>query len=210
MIPQSFGMTDMGLDLLAQDYVLKQLTASLVYPEEGLGKKFWTRIYEQAQNKFGTTDIPLNNFHKVWIVPSEAAVYEHGNQVFVIKNRLKVLMEEDYLALRENTVASDKVMDPVRGRQTAEMTELQTQIMREVILPEIEREVNEGEHFARLRQIYQSMILATWYKTNLKESLLGKVYADQRKLKGVAADDPAFKEKIYQQYVQAFETGVNG
>jgi|GEM_PF-6684645 len=208
MIPQSFGMTDMGLDLLAQDYVLKQLTASLVYPEEGLGKTFWSRIYEQAQKKFGTTDIPVDSFHKVWIVPSEAAVYEQGRQVFVIKNRLKVMMEEDYLALRENAVASDKVMDPVRGRQTTEMTELQTQIMREVVLPAIEKEVNEGQHFARLRQIYQSMILATWYKTNLKESLLGQVYADQKKLKGVDANDPAFKDTIYQQYVKAFETGV--
>jgi|GEM_PF-1744198 len=208
MIPQSFGKTEMGLDLLAQDYVLKQLTASLVYPEEGLGKKFWGRIYEQAHKKFGTTDIPLNNFHKVWIVPKEAMVYEQDNQVFVIRNTLKVMMEEDYLALRENAVAPSRVMDPVKGRQASEMTQLQTQIMKEVVLPEIEKEVNEGQHFARLRQIFQSMILATWYKTNLKESLLGQVYADKKKLKGVDTSDPAFKDEIYQQYVKAFEQGV--
>ena len=30
----------MGRDMLAQDYILKQLTASLIYPEKDLGKDF--------------------------------------------------------------------------------------------------------------------------------------------------------------------------
>ncbi len=36
IISQEFGTTEMGVDLLAQDYILKQLTASLVYPEDSL------------------------------------------------------------------------------------------------------------------------------------------------------------------------------
>ena len=38
----------MGRDLLAEDYMLKQITASLIYPEDETGKKFWKRIYEEA------------------------------------------------------------------------------------------------------------------------------------------------------------------
>ena len=34
IIPKSFGLTEMGRDLLAEDYMLKQITASLIYPEE--------------------------------------------------------------------------------------------------------------------------------------------------------------------------------
>jgi hypothetical protein len=34
IIPVSFGQTDMGRDLLAEDYILKQITASLIYPED--------------------------------------------------------------------------------------------------------------------------------------------------------------------------------
>ena len=41
MIPEALGQTDMGRDLLEQDYILKQITASLIYPEKDLGKKFW-------------------------------------------------------------------------------------------------------------------------------------------------------------------------
>ncbi len=72
IVPESFGQTEMGRDLLAEDYMLKQITASLIYPEDKIGKKFWKRIYEEATKKFGTTNIPVNTFNKVWIVPEKA------------------------------------------------------------------------------------------------------------------------------------------
>ena len=49
MVPEALGQTDLGRDLLAQDYILKQLTASLIYPEKDLGKEFWSRVYAKAQ-----------------------------------------------------------------------------------------------------------------------------------------------------------------
>ena len=36
----------MGRDLLAEDYMLKQITASMIYPEDEVGKKFWKRVYD--------------------------------------------------------------------------------------------------------------------------------------------------------------------
>jgi len=45
IIPNTTGQTEMGRDLLAQDYLLKQITASLIYPEKGLGKDFWDKVY---------------------------------------------------------------------------------------------------------------------------------------------------------------------
>jgi len=71
IIPKNFGLTEMGRDLLAEDYMLKQITASLIYPEGEIGKKFWARIYQEAARKFGTTNIPVNTFNKVWIVPQK-------------------------------------------------------------------------------------------------------------------------------------------
>ena len=91
----------MGRDLLAQDYLLKQLTASLIYPEDATGKEFWNRIYAEAAEKFGTTNIPVNTFNKVWIVPEKAVVYENAKAAtaYVVESKLKVMLEEDYLAL---------------------------------------------------------------------------------------------------------------
>ena len=52
------------------------------------------------------------------------------------------------------------------------------------------------------------MILAVWFKKNLKQALLNQVYTDKSKVNGVNVDDPAIKEKIYQQYLQAYKKGV--
>ena len=58
IIPDAFGITEMGRDLLAQDYILKQITSSLMYPEDELGSRFWDKVYAAAYEKFGSVDIP--------------------------------------------------------------------------------------------------------------------------------------------------------
>ncbi len=200
IVPDNFGLTEMGRDLLAQDYLLKQISASLTDPDTDLGKKFWDGVYAQAYQKFGTTDIPLDTFNKVWITPDKAVVYEKGNTVVVLENHLKVMMESDYRSMQANVLATGIVEDN-------EAVKISKQVMREVIIPAIEKEVNEGKNFAPLRQVYSGMLLATWYKMALKETILGKLYADQGKVKGVD-QDPKNNQTIYEQYVQAFKKGV--
>jgi|GEM_PF-6205900 len=196
IIPESFGDTEMGRDLLAQDYVLKQLTASLTYPEKEMGKQFWDKVYKEAREQFGTASIPVNTFNKVWIVPQKASIYEHNNGAFIVESRLKVMLEEDYLALTKNT----KAASPQHN--------VATQIVRQIIIPALEQEVNEGAHFANLRQIYTAMVLATWYKIRLKNSILGQAYVDKDKTKGIALNDAQANERIYRQYLEAFKKGV--
>src|SRR5208283_1162127 len=103
MIPQSLGQTDMGRDLLEQDYILKQITASLIYPEKKLGKTFWDEVYAKAQEMYGTTKIPVNTFNKVWIMADRAEVFERNQTAFVVDSHLKVMLEEDYLALQKHS-----------------------------------------------------------------------------------------------------------
>ncbi|OGX19413.1 MAG: hypothetical protein A2Y04_04290 [Omnitrophica WOR_2 bacterium GWC2_45_7] len=208
IIPNQLGQTELGRDLLAQDYILKQLTASLIYPEDELGKKFWERVYAKAQEKYGSTDIPLNTFNKVWIVPNKAVVYENENNIFVLQSHLKVMLEEDYLALQQNKDSAKFGMNDLSTGETEVISGISSDVVREVLIPEIEKEVNEGKNFAKLRQIYNSMILATWYKVNLKESLLGQIYMDKNKTTGVDIADKDVKIKIYNQYLEAFKKGV--
>lgn len=199
IIPESFGTTEMGRDLLAQDYILKQLTASLIYPEGEMGKKFWAKVQQQAKDKFGTSEVPTNTLNKVWIVPQKAVVYENGMTAYVSETRLKVMLEEDYLALAESGE---------RGAKRDDVNAIGAQIVREIVLPELEKEVNTGKHFAPLRQIYHSLILANWYKQRLKDSILAQIYIDKNKVSGVDIDDKAESQKIYDRYVEAFKKGV--
>ena len=204
IVPESFGQTGMGRDLLAEDYMLKQITASLIYPEGEVGEKFWKRIYEEAYKKFGTTNISVNTFNKVWIVPEKAVVYENAKAgtAYVVESKLKVMLEQDYLSLEKHEgIQSEQV-------QTKDTNQLGSQIVREIVIPELTKEVNEDKNFSQLRQVYNSLILATWYKKKIKDSILSQVYSDKNKVSGVNIDDPKEKEKIYQQYLQAFKKGV--
>jgi len=198
VIPNSFGLTEMGRDILAEDYMLKQITASLIYPEDAVGKKFWQRIYAQAAKKYGTTDIPVNTFNKVWIVPQTAVVYENAQTgtAYVVESKLKVMLEQDYLSMSKHQGSA------------ANASALGSQVVREIVLPQLTIEVNENKNFAKLRQVYNSLILATWYKKKIKDSILAQVYEDKNKTAGVNIDDPKEKERIYQRYLQAFKKGV--
>lgn len=202
IIPDSFGVTEMGRDLLAQDYLLKQIASSLSNPDEALGKTFWTSVYAKAQETFGMTDIPASTINKVWIVPDKADMYEKDNTVVIVDSHLKVMLEEDYLATQQSAIT-----DPSSVPQADEMGQITSRIMREIIIPAIEKEVNEGQNFAPLRQVVSGMILATWYKMRLKESILGKVYADKAKVKGIDLD-PSVNKDIFNKYVDAFQKGV--
>jgi len=204
IIKQDFGNTEMGRDLLAEDYMLKQITSSLIYPEDRLGKKFWDKVYEMAWKEFGTTQVPINTFNKVWIIPDEAVIYEKGNTAYILRNHLKVMLEEDYLSLeKHNGITSSEAKAGNANRAHS----IASGIIKQIILPELEREVNEGKNFATLRQVYSGMILATWYKHALKESLLGQVYANKSKVAGVD-QNPKNNQLIYHQYLKAFKKGV--
>jgi signal transduction histidine kinase len=104
------------------------------------------------------------------------------------------------------------------------------------VIPALTKEVNEGKNFAQLRQVFYSLILATWYKKKIKDSILNKVYSNQKKIQGLTPtrghvpegavspspmpSDSAMNMKapqgntvndvevIYQRYLQAFKKGV--
>ncbi len=158
MIPDELGKTDLGADMLAQDYMLKQLTASLIYPEKELGKNFWNKIYAKAQQLYGTTEVPVNTFNKVWIVADKANVYVHDNTAFVVASHLKVMLEEDYVALNKNhnsatpqtiSINIQQKLHPeklsgvsTKAPEGANQTHsIASQIVRQIVLPEIEKEV---------------------------------------------------------------------
>lgn len=230
IIAKDFGNTQMGCDLLAQDYILKQLTASLTYPESSLGKQYWQKIYAKIAKLFGTTKIPVDNFNKIWIVPDKAVVFEDKVNAYVVESRIRVMLEEDYFAMQQKTGVrgqrpeaspprrftagevspKSKILaerQKIEDRKIEGAKQVALETMRKTILPEIEKEINQGANFTQLRQIYNALILATWYKQKFKQSLLAKIYVDSDKITGVDTDTNLNKT-IYNQYVEAFKKGV--
>ncbi|MCP4610149.1 MAG: hypothetical protein GY845_15680, partial [Planctomycetes bacterium] len=239
VIPKQLGLTDMGRDMLGEDYVLKQLASSLTYPESQIGKEFWAKVHQKAYQKYGTTNIPTDTYNKVWVIPQKAVVYEEADGAFLGERSLKVMMEADYFAAQKNQQTRDQRPPPKAGQAPTKdliqnskfkiQNSISSQIAKEIILPMIEDEINNGAQFAHLRQIYDALILATWFKKRLRQtidnrpktidrspvgngparsSVLDQIYFDKNKIKGVEGNDPQIKEKIYNQYVEAYKKGV--
>ncbi|NTV29458.1 MAG: hypothetical protein HGA80_05195 [Candidatus Omnitrophica bacterium] len=218
IVPDGLGRTVLGRDLLAQDYVLKQLASSLLYPEGALGKKFWARLYETSLSETGRVDVDLDSFSRVWIMPAAAQVWEHDGKVVILKSRLKVMLEADYKTEsdkldvgRQTPDVSNQTPGPSQSSYSSapkDVAERSRQILRELLIPALEREVNEGAHFARLRQVYAAMILSDWYKIRLRDGLLGKAYADRNKVAGIEFSDGIDKDAIYSRYLETVSKGV--
>src|SRR5208282_2011309 len=97
-------------------------------------------------------------FNKVWIVPEKAVVYENTKvgTAYVVESKLKVMLEQDYLSLEKH--------EGIQSMSKNNINAVGSQIVREVVIPELTKEVNEDKNFSQLRQVYNSLILATWYK----------------------------------------------
>ena len=204
--------TGMGQDLLVMDYLLKRVAAELVHPDDSQGKAFWAGVYADLHEKFGTTDLPVDTFNKVWITSDSARIFENfsrdvaapGAAAVVTETRLKVLLEDDYRASAAYPQFSAEIgpgyNNPAR---TAAL-----RAMREVVIPALEREVNESPRFARVREIYRCLVLATWYKKKLYDSVVARVYSDSRKTQGMDSFGRVSAETVWTAYMDSFRQGV--
>ncbi|MEW5894668.1 MAG: hypothetical protein AB1650_02755 [Candidatus Omnitrophota bacterium] len=208
IMADGLSQTEMGRDMLAQDYLLKQLSSSMMHPDSERGKAFWKSVYERTRSEYGVTEIPGDIFNKIWIVPEESVVFVKENNIFVVKSRLDVKLEGDYLAMEMHAGSNKHGLGGLGQEQLKPLNKITEDAVRNILLPAIKEEINNGKNFAALRQIFHSVILATWYKKNLKESVLGKIYADRHNVKAISLEDKQIREKVYQQYIKAYQTGI--
>ena len=199
IIPQTLGLTDMGRDLLAQDYILKQLSASLTYPESESGKAYWNAVHsELPSTPFLAKRGSEQSFTKIWIVPNKTQILESGLTAYIKTSTMKVMTENDYLAMQNN---SERPLTP-------SLTKRGNDAFKQHILPLIEQDVNNGQNFAYLRQIHNAIVLAAWFKKRLKDTIYNQLYIDKKKIAGIDNKDPNAVNQIYNQYVDAFKQGV--
>ena len=194
VMPDILTATDLGNDLLRQDYMLKQLNSALTYPESTSGREYWAAVRAEMINQYGSADIAVDVFTKLWIVPESAAVYEQGNVVLITAAKLKTMLDQDYKLLHK--LNGDYDTNSVAAR-----------VAKSQILPLVNKDVNEGKTFVLLRQIYHSLILAQWFKDRLKESFY-KAYINKEKTGEVTIADPKVKARMFKRYLESFQKGL--
>jgi len=143
IIDSDFGGTDAGRILLEADLQMKRDLGRLTHPGTALGREFWTRAGGQRGG----------GAFRVWIVPGQVDVAVHEDAIYIVDARMDVRLESEYLAAR----------DGARGITPASNEEEHQ--FKEMILPRLVDEVNSAPQYAALRQVFNTRVVAEWYKT---------------------------------------------
>jgi hypothetical protein len=187
--------TDVGKILLEADLQLKKDLARLTSPDTAEGKQYWDKLYQKAESIFGSGDIEIPTVTRPWIVPGEIILGEASNNTYIYKATLKVMLEQDYL----KDAPAYHLSDP----RLKEINSFSSELLRELILPKLTRQVNASKRYAALRQVYYSLILAQWFKSH---HATGQEI-DQKDLTGLVSGQPWSRTTYYKAYRTSFSNG---
>jgi hypothetical protein len=200
IIDDLLAKTDVGKILLEADLQLKKDTAQATSPETLEGKEYWDKLYKKAEEIFGTQNVTIPTLTRPWIVPDEIIIRETESNAYIYKATLKVLLEQDYL--------KDSAVYNFKDERLKELNEYSSQLIRELIIPKLTKEINTAKRYAGLRQVYYSLILAQWFK----DRFYGKsgLYAwliNKQNLTGLTSKESWSKNTYFQAYQKSFKEG---
>lgn len=146
------GDSDMSRVLLKADLRLKEDVSQLINPAfSSEGKEFWRRLYQKA----GELNVKgIHSLTKLWIVPDKAEVRHTEDMFSVGESSLKVELAPAYIY--QDTIR--------RNRKQEELEDYAASLISELILPVLDKRINEDYAYADLREAYNALILARWYK----------------------------------------------
>lgn len=200
MIDDDLAKTDIGKILLAADLQLKKDTARLTSPQSPQGREYWTRLYQKAEELFGSRDITIPTLVRPWIVPGEIIVRESFDNIYIYKANLKIMLEEDYIR--------DSPAYNFRDERLRKLNEYSSVLIRRLILPDLTRELNSAERYAPLRQVYYSLILAQWFKSRYanQPGEFSKII-DSKVLSGLSSEEEWSTYTYFKEYEISFKEG---
>jgi len=200
IIDDYLAKTDIGKIMLEADIQLKKDTASMTSPATPEGKEYWNKLYSKAGELFGSENITIPTLTRPWIVPDEIIIRETTDSAYVYKATLKVMLEQDYL--KNDSVYSFK------DERLKQLNEYSSQLVRELIIPKLTKEVNISKRYAPLRQVYYSLILAQWFKARNqnKDNQYSKLI-NRRDLTNLTSKEDWSKTTYFQAYQKSFKDG---
>jgi hypothetical protein len=194
------AQTDIGRIMLETDLQLKKDTAKATSPETPEGRKYWDLLYKKAEELFGYENVTIPTLTRPWIVPGEIIIRETNDSAYIYKATLKVMLEQDYL--KDSTTYNFK--DP----RLKALNEYSSQLIRELIIPKLNKEVNSSKRYASLRQVYYSLIMAQWFKARFRNKPWTCSQAiDHKVLANLTSKTHWTKTTYFQEYQKSFKNG---
>jgi len=108
-----------------------------------------------------------------------------------------VMLEGDYLAGTGGAAFKDERM--------RKLNDYSTQLIKELIIPALNKEINSSPRYAALRQVYYSLILSQWFKARFNGPV-GQYASlvDKKDLQGLTSAQPWGKMAYFKEYQKSF------
>ncbi|MFA5145145.1 MAG: phosphoglycerate kinase [Candidatus Omnitrophota bacterium] len=200
IIDDYLARTDVGRIMLEADLQLKKDTAQFTSPETLEGREYWNKLYKKAEELYGYQEVNIPTLTRPWIVPNEIIVREANDSAYIYKATLKVMLEQDFL--------KDSAAYSFKDARAKELNEYSSQLIRELIIPKLTKEVNLSKRYAALRQVYYSIILSRWFKSHYAGQT-GQYASriDTRDLTGLTSATVWSKTTYFEAYKKSFAQG---
>ncbi len=200
IIDADLAQTDVGRILLESDLQLKKDTARLLSPESMEGKEYWRQVYRKADELFGADLVDIPTMSRPWIVPGEIIIGETGEGAYIYKASLKVMLEQDHLKGVSPYAFTDERM--------RELNEYAAGLMRTIVIPRLTKEVNVSARYAKLRQVYYSLILAQWFKARAQDTQAPYAQMiDSSDVSGLQSRESWSPQTYFEEYRRLFYEG---
>lgn len=204
--------TDMGKVFLETDVQLKKDLARFTDPATKEGRQYWDKLYQKVEELFGQQDAEIPTITRPWIVPGEIILNRAAGRIDIYKATLEVMLEQDYIGKQASGGYPGGIALPVYDNADPRFQTLNaysTQLIRELIIPKLTREVNSSKRYAAFRQVYYSLIFAQYLKSSVKQSgasFLSEA-VDNGDLSGLTSRKQWSKDKYFREYSRSLSQG---
>ncbi|MFJ6571215.1 hypothetical protein ACIQNU_27755 [Streptomyces sp. NPDC091292] len=198
IMDSAFGKTDAGRILLEADLEMKRDYADAMNPtKRPEADRFWKSMPRNAQG------VPCWFQVRNWIEPDTAQVREQDGGIYILDTPLKV--KSEYMKIDAVPPGSYLCDFDETQKKWAE------QQVNTLIIPEVEKRINNDPEYADLRRVYTARVAAEWIRQQDAASptdyhaLINSNNVSRWPLRGENKDWT--REKTYQAYLKSLKDG---
>ncbi|MGH3737104.1 MAG: hypothetical protein ACRDT6_16040 [Micromonosporaceae bacterium] len=192
IMDDKFGKTDAGRVLLEADLEMKHDFADAMNPKTRRGALFWDSLARR-------NGAPCLHSMRNWIEPRPAKVREQDGGIYILDAPLKL-----------SSVPQKFKTPPGSGGKQCDLTEVEIQhnqrMVNRMIVPEVERRINEKPTYGDLRRVYTSRVAAEWVKQKNPSEfsrIIGGNDVSRWPIRGQKWD----RHDTYQRYLKSYKEG---
>ena len=226
IIDPRLEQTEVGRILLEADLQLKKDDSRYSNPcvngpstanitaEDDLIKKKSDALIEHCMNKYpgeikSIHNIEFKTVMRNWITPDEIYAYTNGTQIYIINASLTVNTQTSNLSsfqvYNQDMGSISKECLEELNRSTEELNQYSKELYERMLNKYYISNVNNGEKYERLREVYVALALAQWYKSRVPPEI--DIFKDNKESLRTAVttySQPWSSREIWNEYAYLF------